>query len=145
VSSSPPPFLKEKPATSELAPANALGFTCATNMAPPGREVQAERPGTLRAYRVRCKPLLGLTPRTPRVRGPRAVQTREHLYAVAIDSVIHEVWKAPEDRPTIPRRDLRERLRKLSDHVDGVFKRPKEVATEASALFLVPLPGQFYV
>ena len=28
-------------------------------MPPPGREVQAERPGTLFAYRVRCKPLLG--------------------------------------------------------------------------------------
>jgi len=28
-------------------------FTCATNMPPPGREVQAERPGTLLAYRVR--------------------------------------------------------------------------------------------
>jgi hypothetical protein len=30
-------------------------------MPPPGREVQAERPGTLPAYRVRCKPLLGST------------------------------------------------------------------------------------
>ena len=37
---------------------NVLGFTCATNMPPPGREVQAERLGTLLAYRVRCKPLL---------------------------------------------------------------------------------------
>ena len=36
-----------------------LGFTCATNMPPPGREVQGERIGTLPAYRVRCKPLLG--------------------------------------------------------------------------------------
>jgi hypothetical protein len=35
-----------------------LGFTCATNVLPPGREAQAERPGTLPAYRVRCKPLL---------------------------------------------------------------------------------------
>jgi hypothetical protein len=34
------------------------GFTCATNMPPPGREVQAEGLGTLPAYRVRCKPSL---------------------------------------------------------------------------------------
>ncbi len=38
---------------------NGLGFTYATNMLPPGRAVQAERPGTLHAYCVRCKPLLG--------------------------------------------------------------------------------------
>jgi hypothetical protein len=37
---------------------NVLGFTCATNMPPAGREVQAEWPGTLPAYRVRCKPVL---------------------------------------------------------------------------------------
>jgi hypothetical protein len=28
---------------------NVSGFTCASNMLPPGREVQAERPGTLPA------------------------------------------------------------------------------------------------
>ena len=33
-------------------------------MPPPGREVQAERPGTLPAYRVRCKPWLYRTPRS---------------------------------------------------------------------------------
>jgi len=44
------------------APSNVLGFTCATNMLPPGREVQAERHSTLRAYRVRCKLLLYRAP-----------------------------------------------------------------------------------
>jgi len=61
---------------------NVSGFTCATNMPPPGREVQAERPGTLPAYRVRCKPLLGVGPysdlsgasRRSRTRAPRTLR-----------------------------------------------------------------------
>ena len=33
---------------------NDSGLTCASNMLSPGREVHAEWPGTLLAYRVRC-------------------------------------------------------------------------------------------
>ena len=45
-------------AASPWVRANGSSFTCATNMPPPGREVQAERLGTLPASRARCKPLL---------------------------------------------------------------------------------------
>jgi hypothetical protein len=48
----------QSPPSSQRGALTDSGFTCATNMPPPGREVQAERLGTLPAYRVRCNPLL---------------------------------------------------------------------------------------
>ena len=39
-----------------VAPANVLGLSCASNMLPPGREPQGERPGSLQAYRDSSKP-----------------------------------------------------------------------------------------
>ena len=42
-----------------VRPPNVLGLSCASNMLPLGREVQAERPSSLHAYRDSSKPVLG--------------------------------------------------------------------------------------
>jgi hypothetical protein len=49
-----PPGLEEQP--------NDSGLSCASNMLPLGREVQAERHSILQAYRDSSKPLLGSRP-----------------------------------------------------------------------------------
>lgn len=61
---------------------NASGFTCATNMPPPGREVQAERLCTLPAYRVRCKPSLASEPRDPQLVSAGEDQPQESSFEI---------------------------------------------------------------
>ena len=45
-----------------MGQANDLGLTCASNMPPPGHEVQAEWSGSLEANRDRSKPVLVCVP-----------------------------------------------------------------------------------
>jgi hypothetical protein len=62
-----------------------LGLSCARNMLPLGREVQAERRGTLPAYRVRCKLWLGLAPAsTERLPTPYCVCERSRALIVSL-------------------------------------------------------------